>query len=515
MVYVANRQLYLRDFSKLTAKPIQGTQEVPFTPFFSYDGKWIGYWSQNDHGLKKISVNGGLPVKLCNAKASFGATWGKDHTILLAQPSGILRIAGSGGTAEMLIKTGQGEQVYGPEILPGGEWVLLTVTSISGSDRWDKSQIVAQSLKSGERKILLSGGCDARLVPTGHLVYSLGSDLFAIPFDADDPKVNGAAIPIVRGVQRAIIPGINPGAANYAFSEGGMLAYVAGGTVKSKRNLAWVDHNGNEAPPEAPPGHYSHPRISPDGTKLALTNVVSGNSDIWIWDLLRRKMPMLTFDESSDLLPTWTPDNKKIIFSSVCEGTNNLFWKSTDGTGKSELLFSDADKDLLSSSLASDGKTIAVVETDLKGFKIVTGSTEGSHAPKPLSKGAHNEFHARISPNGKWIAYVSDESGRLEVYVCTFPDVNRAKWQVATSGGESPIWSRDGQELFYRNGSAVMAVSIRADSVFRAQIPEMLFQNRYFAESGLQWDISPDGHKFLMIKESDSPRKIIVATNWF
>jgi serine/threonine protein kinase len=287
------------------------------------------------------------------------------------------------------------------------------------------------------------------------------------------------------------------------------------GTATSKRNLVWVDRNGNEEPLEAPSGYYSHPRISPDGTKLALTNDVGGNSDIWIWDLIRKKMSRLTFDESSDILPTWTPDNERIIFSSVRESTSDIFWKRTDGTGKRELLFSDPGKAPLSFSLACDGKTIAIVETDLKGFSIVTGSTEGRHLLKPLLKGANNAFHARISPNGKWLACASDESGSYEVYVCGFPDVNRGKWQISSGGGETPVWSRDSRELFYRNGSSVMAVSIRTDPVFWAQIPEMLFHNRYFAESGVQWDISPDGRKFLMIKESDSPPKIILTTNWF
>jgi len=515
IVYVANRQLYVRNVSELTAKLIRGTYGVPLTPFFSHDGKWIGYWSQNDLKLKKIPVSGGVSMTLCSISAPFGATWGKDDTILLGQFSGILRISGISGASELIVETRSGEQIHRPQILPGGEWVLFTITNIGGSDRWDRAQIVVQSLKSDERRVLMSGGSDARYVSTGHLIYASGSDLFAIPFDADNLEVKGAAISIVQGVQRAILPGINTGAANYAFSDGGMLTYVAGGAATTKRNLVWVDRNGNEELLEAPPGHYSYPRISPDGTKLALTNVVSGNSDIWIWDLVRKKMSRLTFDESSDLLPTWTLDNKKIIFSSVREGINEIFWKRRDGTGKSEFLFSDADKYLLSSSLASDEKTIAIVEGGSEGFNIVTGSTEGSHALEPLLKGEGNEFSVRISPNGKWIAYVSDESGQFEVYVCPFPDVNTGKWQVSTSGGESPIWSWDSRELFYRNGSTAMAISIQTDPVFRAQIPETLFHKAYYAESGPQWDISQDGQRFLMIKELESPRKIIIVTNWF
>jgi predicted Ser/Thr protein kinase len=516
IVYVANGRLYLRNFSELTAKPIQGSDESPAMPFFSYDGKWIGYIAGLK--LKKIPISGGTPETLCDGTIpTFGATWEEDDTILFGQFAGIMQIKGSGGNAELLIKTEQGEQVYGPKILPGGEWVLFTITNSRGSDRWETAQIVAQSLESGERKVLVSGGCDARYVPTGHLVYASGSELLAIAFDVDSLSVSGTAIPIVQDVERSTNTALTGGTANYGFSDGGMLAYVSGGAAASKRTLVWVDRKGNEEPLKAPPNPYSDPRISPDGTKLALTNLTEGNSDIWIWDLARKNMIRLTSHEASELLPTWTPDNRRILFSSSRNGWNDIFWKRADGTGDINSLFSEAGKALFSSDISKDGKTVVMTKHTLnvEAYNLVVSSIDENHTIKTLLDGEYNEFHPRISLDGQWLAYGSDESGQYEVYVRPFPDVNREKYKVSTNGGESPIWSRNGRELFYRNGSEVMMVSIKTKPVFRAQIPETLFHRRYFIQSGSQWDISPDGKRFLMIKESDSPRKIIIVTNWF
>ncbi len=524
LVYVANNQLYLRNLNELTAIPIQGTNENPVAPVFSNDGKWIVYFSVTDRKLKRIAISGGAPVPLCDAAYPFGTSWGEDGAILFGQPEGVMRISPNGGTPELLVKTEQGEQVDEPQLLPGGKWLLFAITNSIGLGRWDTAQVVAQSLETGERKVLVSGGCDAHYVPTGHLVYALGSDLFADTFDVDRLEVSGLAIPVVQEIQRAVNPGTNTGSANYAFSDGGTLVY-ASGVATANRKLVWVDRHGTEEPLEAQPNTYLSPTISPDGTKVALSIETVGKIGIWIWDLIRKNLIRLTFDETSGILPVWTLDNQRIIFSSSAAESYDIYWKNADGTGEIELLFSDSESILYSSDLSANGNSLVIVEdSPIGGFNIAVGLLEKDRVIKPLLQSESNEYHAMISLDGQWIAYVSDESGQSEVFVRPFPDADAGKWQVSTNGGDSPIWSRDGRELFYRNGNAVMVVSIEKAPTFRAQIPKTLFQGTYFYPTGgSQWDISPDGKQFLMIKEifddefpgGTRQSRINIVLNWF
>ena len=228
----------------MEARPIQGTDEVPDNPFFSPEGEWVGYYSNTDSQLKKIAPIGGASVTLCDANNPYGASWGSDDTIVYGQPEGIMRVSANGGAPELVVPTEASEQVHGPQMLPGGEWVLFTLTSAGGATRWDEAQIVVQSLESGERKILWEGGSDARYVPTGHLVYALENVLFALPFDLASLEVSGGPVPIVEGVQRAPGPAVNTASANYGFSDRGTLIYIPGSVVGVRRILALVDRTG-------------------------------------------------------------------------------------------------------------------------------------------------------------------------------------------------------------------------------------------------------------------------------
>ena len=244
IVYVANSQLYLRNLDELEAHSIQGTDVDPTSPFFSPDGEWVGYYSTSDRQLKKIATIGGAPVTLYDATLPFGASWGSGDTVVYGQPEGIMGVSANTGVAELVIPTEKGEQVHGPQVLPGGEWVLLTLTSASGFTRWDEAQIVVQSLESGERKFLWEGGSDARYVPTGHLVYALEDVLFALPFDLASLEVSGVPVPMVEGIQRARAPITNTASANYGFSDHGTLIYVPGAAVGRPSILALTDRNG-------------------------------------------------------------------------------------------------------------------------------------------------------------------------------------------------------------------------------------------------------------------------------
>jgi len=526
IVYGANKQLYLKNSNELIAKPIQGTDEDPGNPFFSPDGQWIAYFA--DKQLKKIGIGGGAPMKVCNAASSFGATWGLDGTILFGASEGIMSVPSNGGTPKMLVETRKGEQIHGPSVLPGGEWLLITVTNALGFTRWDEAQIVAVSLKTGERRLLVSGGSDARYVPTGHLVYALGDDLLAVAFDPGSLGKTGETVPIIEGTRRVQFPAVGSGSANYGFSESGILVYVDGSAAKLKRALVWVDRNGKEESLKAPPDAYAHPKISPDKTRVALSIGSSGSADIWIWNLVRGGMTKLTLDEAGGTFPLWTPDSKRIVFSSNREEAAGIYWRAANGTGEVELLSKGRVVAMYPASWSDNGKTLIFdhfigADASQGGVEIAALSMEGDRKLKRLiGGGSYFAAHAQVSPNGQWMAYTSTDPGQFEIYVCQFPDTNKTRLPISTGGGQEPRWSLDGRELFYRSGDAMMVATIEEKPTFNASVPKTLFRGNYYSDVGHNWDLHPDGKKFLMIKESlaeateaTSRDKINIVVNWF
>jgi Tol biopolymer transport system component len=519
-VYSTAKGLYLRSVDELTAKLIAGTEGPTLEPFFSSDGKWIAYASPADKKLKKISVNGGAPVVLCNLSSSLpvGGSWNDDNTIVFGQlPGPIMLVSANGGTPEAITKT-KSEAHIAPQILSGGKSLLYTAAAGAA-----KMRVMVESLKSGETKELFAGGF-ARYLPTGHIVYRLpnNNNLFAVPFDLDRLEVKGGAVPIVEGILQC------------ADSNAGTLVCLPGTTGASSsggRSLVWVDRDGKEEALGAPPDLYLFPKISPDGTRVALA--ISGeNPDIWIWDIMRKTMTRLTFDKSNDYQPIWTPDSKQVLFYSGREGKfGGIFRKQADGTGEEQKLVAGPDRQLYPWALSSDGRTLVVLDTpnaDTTG-DISMLSMEGNHERKPLLNNPdYLETQPKLSPNGKWMAYVSNESGKNEVYVRPFPEVNKGRWQVSTKGGVSPIWAPSGRELFYfgEEDGSVTTVAVETGPAFSAATPKKLFsRSPYFAGGntpGTPWDIQPDGKRFLMMKlpgatptSAAGTRKITIVLNWF
>ena len=439
-VYYTNRGLYLRSMGALEARLIPGATGTLANPFFSPDGESVGYVQGGE--LKRIAISGGAPFVICAATNPYGISWAPDDTILFRQSDGILRVSADGGTPELVIRATEGEQMDGAQLLPDGESVLFSVTTATGTTRWDQAQIVVQSLATGERTVVLSGGSDARYVPTGHLVYALEDELFAVPFDGDRLEVQGTPVSVVEGVSRSSSG--NTATANYGVSDQGTLVYATGGLIRtSLRTLVWVDRQGQEEPIPAPARPYVYPRLSPDGTKIAV-DIRDQENDIWVWDVARTLLTRLTLGAGLDRRPVWTPNGQRIVFSSQQEGGTHLFWQAADGTGVVELLAESANSQF-PTSFSPDGARLVFADS-ASDIAVLTLADERQMAP--LIQTTFIERNGEISPDGRWLAYQSNESGQEEIYVRPFPDVDAGRWPVSTGGGSRPLWARSGEELF-------------------------------------------------------------------
>ena len=522
VVYVANEQLYLRALDELEAQPLTGTEgSNPATPFFSPNGQWIGFFSRQDQELKKVAVSGGAAVTLAAAANPYGASWGADDTIVFGQyGQGILRVAGAGGTPDVLVSVDAPGRAHQPQILPGGEAVLYTLGSFR---QWDAAQIVVEQVATGERTVVVEGGSDARYLPTGHLVYALGDTLLAVAFDVDRREVTGGAVPLVQGVARALLGG----AANFGISETGSLVYLGGGAAEGvARTLVWVNREGHEEPLASPPLPYRAPRVSPNGTRVAVDVVGPEGGDIWIHDLSRETETILTTDPADDYGPLWTPNGEWVVFTSTREGQVGAFQKRVDTPGDAERLMAESEGTavLQSTSWSADGQTLIFWEisgTGATNTDIGLLSMEGDRARELLLDTEFNEAVPAISPAGDWIAYDSNETGQDEVYVQRFPGLG-GKVPISTDGGRQPVWAPDGSELYYRGPRGMMVVPLlETESTLRVGDPSVLFETQYFFYlSQRTYDIAPDGQRFLMVKEAETgdegavPTQIHVIQNW-
>ena len=525
--YSATDGLFLRSLGEWDARRVSRADENTACPCFSPDGQWIGYWSMTDSKLKKVSVNGGSPQPLCDTDPSgqvLDASWSEDDRIVYSETGkGILSISSSGGIPETLIPN-ENEMLFGPRLLPDGKTVIYTFGTVP-------YQVALQSVNSDQRKVLFTVGDTARYLPTGHVVYTLDYNLYAVPFDLDALQA-GKSLQVVEGLFRSDYQYMP----QYSVSSSGALLYVpkAATAATSGNTLVWVDRHGKEEPVETQPNIYYSLRLSPDGTRVALGAEIDGNGDIYLLDLARNNArKRLTFDKGEDSIPLWSPDGQRIAFSSNRHGEISVYSKAADGTGKEEPVDGSAvpGTSTFPLSWSGDGKTMVLMESfstaGVSDFGIGALATIGDRKYRPLLKEKYHEFQPQISPNGRWMAYVSNETGRAEIYVRPFPDVDSGRWQVSTEGGNSPLWSRNGQELFYRNGNAVMAVAVRTEPTFDiVGTPQPLFRGAYLSQprrlvnTRLQaylWDVSPDGKRFLMMKDAGTTAstRINIVLNWF
>jgi serine/threonine-protein kinase len=448
-----------------------------------------------------------------------GATWLPDNSIIVAttdSQSGLVRLPPDGGAPTVLTKPGSGEldHLY-PSVLPGGVGVLFTV--LPDGPR-ENMQVAVLDLSNGKTKTLVRGGAAAEYLNPGLLLYAISGTLRAIRFDLSRLTVVGDPVTVMEQV---VTTSTSAGA--FATSTNGTLAYVRGtGRETAKRTLVWVDRNGVEEALTTPPHAYIHPRISPDETRVALSSR-DQDRDIWIWDLTRQILDKLTSGTSSELNPVWTPDSRHVMFASSRGGLGvNVFRQQADTTGAAEPLTTGRNA-FYPISINADGTRVVLVTTPTSGIQGLAVLHVGvKTSVETLFDGTSRKINGEISPSGRWLAYQSNETGRDEIYVRPFPDVSSGPGlTISSNGGTKPLWAKSADEMFFVDTAGyLMSVPIQTTTGFVAERPRRVFETRYFSdELGRTYDVSRDGSRFLVLKNTDeraSPSEptMFVVLNW-
>ena len=540
LVYVAvqgegRTQLFMRPLDRFGPTALAGTEGAS-APFFSPDGKWVGFYSNG--AMQRVSIDGGGALKICETPAVWSATWGDDDTIVFATsatPGGLWRVPVSGATPERLTTVdaaaGELQHAY-PQRLPNGE-VLFGVTTDRG---WHLAV-----LSIGDKKVRPlgqpgSGGAGAQYVPqTGHLLYANAGGLVAVPFDPTSGKGPGSPTPLLER------PEVDPsGSAAFAVSASGTLVYIPRASTLPSRALVSVDNTGRSRVLSDTRAAYSHPRLSPDGRRIAVAIESENGSDIWIYDVERgSSTPLVT--GGVNRFPIWA-DNQQITFQSVRSGGASLYSRRADGSGEPEALIRSANDPsamqsralagLLPGSMpvftsanphlpmswSHDGLTLAFDERKPSAEHDIWVLTRGSE-PSPFQMTPNDESSPTFSPDSKWLAYVSDETNRSAVWVQPFPGPG-PKYLISPDGGTEPAWSRSGTELnlYFRRGNQLVSVAITPAPEFRWGKPQVVFESRYESLDGARnYDVGPDGKSFVVVRSegADDGDQFNVVLNWF
>ena len=527
-------QLFRRDLDAFDAIAIPGTEGAS-GPFFSPDGHWIGF--HRPGGVHKVPLSGGPPVLVTRTPRAFGASWEDNDLIVLGRGgSGLLGVSAEDGVVEPLteLDADGGELSHRlPYLLPGGEAVLSTVRTLLFG-RWERARIEVQSLGTDERTVLIENGADARYVPTGHIVFTRLATLMAVPFDLETLAVTGSPRALLEGVAQAANltnTGWDTGAAHVSVSETGTLAYLPGGIAPDNQHtLRQVDRSGRVETLPIDPGPFYRPRFSPDGQRLVVQHH-GMTPDLWVHDLARGGQTRLGTDGYNGV-PLWTPDGVRVTFTASTGGPNDLFWQVADGSRPPERLTTTTTQEVLvrePGSWSPDGRVLAFVQINPgTGRDIWTLTVGEAGGPQPLIHTAAAELYPEFSPDGRWLAYVSTDSGPNHVYVKRYPPTEE-RFRVSTDAGFAPAWSPDGTQLFYLSpcpdgtcfpASQLMVADVEASPTFTASIPRPVAGVHLFTGSNRSWDISPDGQRFLTVQRGERvdplPRdRINIVQHWF
>jgi DNA-binding winged helix-turn-helix (wHTH) protein/Tol biopolymer transport system component len=491
LAYIAReagtRRLYLRPISSFAGRAVPGTEGAS-APFFSPDGVWVGFGAKGK--LYKLPVAGGPPLQVCDATLR-GGSWGEDGKIVFTDVVGLHRVSAAGGAPELLARPEGNEYFSWPEILPDGARALVTVSDDIGPFRIDLFK-----LSDGSRKKVISERGFPRYLATGHIAFTLQGQVMIVPFDPGRLTVTGTPFPVLAGV------------GDFAVSRSGTLCYA---TDADQRSLAWLDRRGLVTALPVAPQRYHQPVLAPDGRRIAVTL----EDDIWIYSLEGDVVTPLTFDHNG-LWPIWTPDGRQVIYASRHGRGLSLVRKNVDGTGEPERLVSD-EYSYSPMSCSPDGRLLVFDRWgNNTGKDVWVLPLVGERRAEPLIATANNEGNGVVSPDGRWIAYISDESGRIEVYVRGFPR-SSGKWQVSTEGAREPLWSRGGRELFYRTLEGnLKVVAVTLDPVFSAGKARLVYSGPFRMGGRSNYDITPEGDRFLIVTDSEAApiKQLRVVLNW-
>lgn len=526
-------RIYVRSMDELEAAPIRGV-ENPGDVWISPDGEWVAFTDvdvvDGRRTIKKVRVSGGSPVTIAETEATiggdmFGLTWGSDGTIVFSTRAYLMRVPDSGGTPEPLTQPSAGEFHSQPHLLADGTAVLFVVVSFAEPDRnndnayW-RYRIAVLSLESGEQR-MLTEGTSPRVTSSGHLLFEREGSIWAMAFDADRLETIGTAVPVLQDVALAY------GNARFSVADDGSMVYLPS-TTNVLDTLVWVDLDGHETALAAPADRYIlQPRVSPDGRRVAALD--GDRSAVWIHSLERNTTTRLTFDDALYDWPLWSPDGKRVIYSSTRDGPTNLYWRAADGTGE-EVRLTTSPRTQVASSWSRDGQQVlyteceALATCDLGRLTLADEPTAELFLATEFSEGL-----PALSPDGRWVAYNAGLSGNYQIYIRPYPDVDSGRWQISTTGGVAPLWSPDGRTLYYvepvaggfvlvAGGRRMMSVPIETEGGLVAGNPKALFDLRpYRYYAGRNHALDPDGERFLIVKRGLSeggPQSLILVQNW-
>jgi serine/threonine-protein kinase len=495
--------LYVRRIDQFHATPLRGTENAT-SPFFSPDGQWIGFFV--GRALNKVAVGGGTAVTLAEAPGGRGGAWAADDTIVFAAinstPPVLRRVPATGGPPSPLTELHGGEISHRwPQVLPGNRGVLYTSNT---SDDWDDARLVVQPLPTGAAKIV-QPGFYGRYVASGHLLYMKGGTLYAAPFDLDRLEVSGPSV----AVSDNVVGDTSTGGAQYDVSSTGTLVFLEGRGYSAAAPMVWMERGGNTTPLRSEPADWSNPQVSPEGKQIAIDVSDGKQTDIWVQYLDAPKLSRLTFDRADDYKPVWSPDGTGVVFTSARDGAPNLYWQRLDGTGQVQRL-TESENAQTAGSWHPSGRFVAFQEARRDtGFDIMILALErradtwtASGAARLFAGDSVNETEPRFSPDGRWLAYTSNETGRAEIFVRAFDE--GGKWQISSGGGRDASWSPVRSELVYFNtadnrlmvtpytvaGKSFHAGSSRPWAVTAAGRP---------ARAGRTFDLHPDGERVAIV----------------